>query len=158
MHRGRGFRQGARARGQRGSSAQQWSKSAPHARAPPPRRHKHARSRNAHQRPPRALPSARKHTPSPTSPRVSHLLCARSPKHTPSCKHGPRASDRSRNTARFPTLTRTPTRAPHSLPKHARLTRSPQTYLLLRPHSPARSKTRPHNTRSPRTLQGSLAP
>lgn len=37
---------------------------------------------------PRALPGARKHTPSPTSPRVSHLLCARSPKHTPSCKHG----------------------------------------------------------------------
>lgn len=147
---------GARAEGELSAAVEQ--ERAPRPRAPAaPHINTRAPETRANARP-RALPSARKHTPSPTSPRVSHLLCARSPKHTPSCKHGPRASDRSRNTARFPTLTRTPTRAPHSLPKHARLTRSPQTYLLLRPHSPARSKTRPHNTRSPRTLQGSLAP
>lgn len=103
---------------------------------------------------PRALPGARKHTPSPTSPRVSHLLCARSPKHTPSCKHGPRTSDCSRNTARLPTLTRPPTRSSHSLPKHARLTRSTQTYLLLRPHPPNRPKTRPPQHQVPAHTPG----
>lgn len=75
---------------------------------------------------PRALPGARKHTPSPTSPRVSHLLCARSPKHTPSCKHGLAPAIAPETQLGSP---RPPTRASHSLSKHARLARSTQIRL-----------------------------
>lgn len=107
---------------------------------------------------PRALPGARKHTPSPTSPSVSHLLCARSPKHTPSCKHGLApaiAPETQLGSPRSPDHPKAlPTRSHSTRVSHAAL----KTYLLLRPHSPTRSKTRPHNTRSPRTLQVSLAP
>lgn len=107
---------------------------------------------------PRALPSSRKHTPSPTSPRVSHLLCARSPKHTPSCKHGPRTHDRSRHTARLPRLTPPSTHASPLAPK-ARASHTQSSNVLAQATAlpPFAPETRPHNTRSPCTLQASLA-